>query len=598
VRRAALLAAGLGAAQTLAFVHTALWALPLLACAALVALLARAKPARAALLAWAYGTAWVAAGTWWLFVSMHRYGGLPAPLAAAAVLALAAALSAYLALAGALWARWRSGAPLPDALRFAALWLLAEWARGVVFTGFPWVASGYAMVDGPLAVWAPWVGVYGMGFGLALAAAALALGVWPGPGSHATATATATGPAAPSSVRRRALTALVVAAALALPWAAGPADFTRSAGSLDVRLVQTQVAQDEKFALERLPNALAWLQQALTAPDPPGAAALLVVAPETAVPLLPQQLDEFAPGWWAALQAHFVTGPGAAAPAAPADPAAPAVAPGPPRSPGPPRAALVGVPLGDFDTGYTNSVVALTAAPQPDAAAGRAAGLPPGAAYRYDKWHLVPFGEFVPPGFRWFTEMMQIPLGDFARGVRNPPSLHFAGQRIGPNICYEDLFGEELARRFADPAAAPTVLANVSNIAWFGDTIAVAQHLNISRLRSLELQRPMVRATNTGATAVVDHRGRVTAALPPTVRGALDATVQGRDGVTPYAAWAARLDLWPLVALALALLAGLHRLSPPRGGTAPAASAALATAATVAAPSARPAAAGRRVPGP
>jgi apolipoprotein N-acyltransferase len=94
---------------------------------------------------------------------MHRYGGLPAPLAAAAVFALAAALSLYLALACRLYARWRAAAPAPDAALFAALWLLAELARGVLFTGFPWVASGYAQVDSPLAALAPWVGVYGVG---------------------------------------------------------------------------------------------------------------------------------------------------------------------------------------------------------------------------------------------------------------------------------------------------------------------------------------------------------------------------------------------------------------------------------------------------
>src|SRR6185369_16820918 len=104
-------------------------------------------------------------------------------------------------------------------------------------------------------------------------------------------------------------------------------------------------------------------------------------------------------------------------------------------------------------------------------------GLAPGrpAPYRYDKAHLVPFGEFIPTGFRWFTEMMNIPLGDFARGVPNPPSFTVLTQRVAPNICYEDLFGEELARRFGDTATAPTIFANISNIGWFGDTIAIAQ---------------------------------------------------------------------------------------------------------------------------
>jgi apolipoprotein N-acyltransferase len=185
--------------------------------------------------------------------------------------------------------------------------------------------------------------------------------------------------------------------------------------------------------------------------------------------------------------------------------------------------------------------------------------------------HLVPFGEFVPPGFRWFIDLMHIPLGDFARGPLDAPSFAFAGQRIAPNICYEDLFGEELARRFADPAAAPTVFANVSNIAWFGDTIAVPQHLHISRLRALEFQRPMLRATNTGATAVIDHRGRVTHRLEPFTRGVLDARVEGRDGLTPYARWASRLGLWPLAGLAAAVAAafaaGVLRRPAPGAGS-------------------------------
>ena len=303
--------------------------------------------------------------------------------------------------------------------------------------------------------------------------------------------------------------------------ALGPLDFTRPGQALSVALLQTNVAQDEKFAAERMPATLAWVAQALTT-----AQADLVVTPETAVPLLPDQLEELVPGYWDGLRQHF-------------------------RQPGGP-AALVGVPLGNYDAGYTNSVVGLSA----DTATH-------GAGYRYDKTHLVPFGEFIPTGFRWFTALMNIPLGDFNRGPLNPPSFLVRGARVAPNICYEDLFGEELARRFADAASAPTVLANISNIGWFGDSIAIPQHLNISRLRSLELQRPMLRATNTGATAVIDHRGVVQAALPPFTVGVLSATVQGREGLTPFARWAAAAGLWPLWALAALGLAWPVR---PRGG--------------------------------
>ena len=153
----------LGAAQTAAFIDGNLWPLQMIAVALLAWRVGAASPRRAAALGFAFGTAWLCAGTWWMFVSMHRYGGLPAPLAAIAVLGLAAFLSLYLAAAMALATRWRTRSPARAAIVFAAAWLLAELARAVLLTGFPWVASGYAHVDSPIAGFAPWLGVYGVG---------------------------------------------------------------------------------------------------------------------------------------------------------------------------------------------------------------------------------------------------------------------------------------------------------------------------------------------------------------------------------------------------------------------------------------------------
>ncbi len=428
-----------------------------------------------------------------MFVSLNRFGGLPAVPSAVAVGLLCMALAGYMALLGWIWIRFRKGSAGLDSLLFGTLWLLAELARALIFTGFPWGASGYALIDTPWAKLAPWVGVYGMGAAWATVVAFAVL-VWLRGASL-------------GASRWLGLVAALMVIGLLSAWPASP--HTRAHGqSLNVALLQSNVAQDEKFDANMLGEMLVWHAQQLR-----DVQADLVVAPETAIPLLPNQLPE---GYWEGIQEMFSAGSG--------------------------RAALIGMPLGSLDTGYSNSIVGLSAdSTEP---------------YRYDKHHLVPFGEFIPLGFRWFVNLMNMPLGDFSRGPLAAPSFALRGQRVAPNICYEDLFGEELATRFRDEDAAPTVFANVSNLAWFGDTVAIHQHLQIARMRSLEFQIPTIRSTNTGATVVIDHLGRVTDRLAGQTRGALLAQVQGMQGVTPYAAWVGQIGLWPVALGAALMVAG------------------------------------------
>lgn len=213
------------------------------------------------------------------------------------------------------------------------------------------------------------------------------------------------------------------------------------------------------------------------------------------------------------------------------------------------NAALIfGVFLEDPPGEFTNSAVALT----PDRE----------EAQRYGKRHLVPFGEFVPWGFRWFVDAMRMPLGDQQRGAPYQPPLEAAGQRIAINICYEDLFGAEIRRAWDDPARAPTLLLNMSNLAWFDDSIALPQHLQIARMRTLETGRPMLRATNSGATAVVDARGNVVAELPFVTEAVLAHEVQGYAGLTPYLRWGDAPALALFVVLAVAGIAAGRRGRP------------------------------------
>jgi apolipoprotein N-acyltransferase len=467
------------------------WWLQLVSLAALALLLQRARSWQgAAATAWLFATAWLAGTWWWLFISMHVYGGLAAPLAALAVLLLAGFLALYYAFTAAIFSRARGRNPFVQSVAFTGAWLLAELMRASFFTGFPWGASGYAHVDGPLAVMAPWIGVYG------IAAVAAFLAYW---------LATLVQPSRRASLRSWLVVAGAVALLTACNFLAQPKD-EPPGRKLSVALLQGNIPQDEKFQPgSGIPIALDWYARQLAASQ-----ASLTVTPETAIPLLPSQLPN---DYQDTIAKPFLEGP---------------------------RAALIGIPLGSYEEGYSNSVI----------------GLSRGAkAYRYDKHHLVPFGEFIPPLFKWFTRLMNIPLGDFNRGAVVQPPFVWAGERLSPNICYEDLFGEDLAAQFADRARAPTILVNMSNIGWFGDSVAIDQHLAISRMRAIEFDRPVIRATNTGATAIVDHHGQVTHGLPRLTRGVLTGDVEGRTTITPYVAWLSRLGLWPLWILGVAALA-------------------------------------------
>ncbi len=196
---------------------------------------------------------------------------------------------------------------------------------------------------------------------------------------------------------------------------------------------------------------------------------------------------------------------------------------------------LFGIVIDDGGQRYTNSAVSYGAS----------------GTYRYNKSHLVPFGEFTPPGFAWFMAMVYIPMSDFTRGSAHQPLMRIGGMNVALNICYEDAFGEEIIR--ALPEA--TLLVNISNVAWFGDSLAPMQHFQIARMRALETGRMMLRATNTGITAIIDADGSVRGALPAYTRAALNGEIHAYTGSTPYVRW----GNWPIITVSICLLAFARR---------------------------------------
>ena len=456
----------------------------LLAFAFLIHGLVRAPSARAAaLVGYWFGLGLFGAGVSWVFVSIHRFGGMPAPLAAFATLGFCAFLAVFPALAGALQARIPASPALRAVLVIPACWTLIEWVRSWILTGFPWLTAGYAAIDSPLAGFAPLGGVYLLSFAM-LASAGLLWCV------------------AFRQGRRVAAVAFVAlgatgAALKLIAWSepSGPA--------LTASLLQGNIPQDLKFDPARYGRTLDIYARLVDQ-----SRGRLIILPETAAPRF---LDQVEPAFLEHLAAVARRNNGDT---------------------------LLGVPVRTGPTSYFNSVISLGGSPR----------------QQYSKTHLVPFGEFIPFGFAWVNSVLAFPLADFTRGDSRPKPLAVAGERVAVNICYEDVFGAEIIRQLPEA----TLLVNVSNVAWFGDSLAPRQHLQIARMRTLETGRMLLASTNSGVTAAIGVDARVIAELPQFVEGKLEVTAQGYKGVTPYVRWGDWMAL-AVCALAAALAIVLAR---------------------------------------
>lgn len=479
-----LLAAVAGALTTLALAPFNIWPLAVLSLALLYLGLRQLTPRQALLRGWCYGFGTFAAGTSWIYVSIHTYGGASALLAGLLMLGFIAGVALFFALPAWVWARWirRSQAPLADALGFAALWVGQEAFRGWFLTGFPWLYMGYSQVDGPLAGLAPMGGLWLVSFCLALTAALLC-----------------------NLPRLRQPRGALIAGLLLLvaPWLVaqlvnGKAWTSPAGKPLSVAALQGNIAQSLKWDPAQI-DAQLELYRDLTL----GARRTdLIIWPETAVPVLLDsargyldRIGDFASNRQSAL--------------------------------------ITGVPIRQevhHQRRYYNGITVV----------GAGDGT-------YLKQKLVPFGEYVPlqDVLRGLIAFFDLPMSDFARGPADQPLLQAKGYQIAPFICYEVVYPEFAAGM----AARSDLLLTISNDTWFGTSIGPLQHLQMARMRALEAGRWMIRATNSGVTALIDPQGRITEQLPSFEVGVMYGNVVPMAGLTPYLQWRS----WPLISLCVVI---------------------------------------------
>jgi apolipoprotein N-acyltransferase len=489
----------LGIASVFGFAPFGAWGVSALALAGLFALWQRAaRPRVAAWLGYAFGLGLFGGGTSWTYVALSTFGGMDPVLAAIGTASFCAYLALFPALAG--WVATRL-APRDSSARLAiatGAWTLAEWLHSTGYPGFPWLDAGYAQVGGPLVGYAPVGGVFLVT--LAVAATAALLVYAASALERRSHLAAAAGGAAIVGL------ALVAIALSAIAW-------TRPSGEpIPVSLVQGDIDQEFKFDPGYREKTLATYRELADR-----AKGRLIVLPESALPMF---ADEVPTDLVSDLRATALRNGGDL---------------------------LTGLFLfeprqgNEDDDRYYNSVVSI--------------GLAPTQIYR--KHHLVPFGESIPakPIVGWLIRrVLAIPLADQTPGPAYPRPMEVAGERVAVNICYEDAFGGELIRQL--PAA--TLLVNVTNDAWYGHSLAAEQHAQMSAMRAIEGGRPMLRATNTGITSIIDHHGVERARLPWFTRGILEDSIAGRTGETPYVRYGDAVAIGCALAVIGAALVGLR----------------------------------------
>ncbi|WP_432471871.1 apolipoprotein N-acyltransferase [Amphritea sp. HPY] len=461
-----LLALTAGAIAPLALAPFDYWYLSAISVALLFFTLQGCTPKASGWLGWCYGLGFFGVGISWVFVSIHEHGNAPTLLAGSLTGLFVAAMAILMVIQCWLYRRL-----FYNVLGFIALWLLFEWLRSWLLTGFPWLYLGYALLDTPLAQYAPFGGVWLLSLYVVLSGTLLITIIkrWQHP-----------------------LQAFAMIAIIIIPWFAAekgkiPTDLTREQGDeVSVMMVQANIPQQLKWQRSELDGIM---QKYVDLSQDSGKVDLLIW-PETAIPTFYRNASTMLSPLMEYLQQNntgMISG-------------IPSVYPDPTK----PR-----------NIGYHNSLSVFA-----------------GGSGSYHKQRLVPFGEYVPleQQLRGLIDFFNLPMSNFSLGPENQPPLEVNGLKIAPYICYEIAY-PELVRQ---SSLTSDLLLTVSNDTWFGHSIAPAQHLQIARMRALETGRWLIRSTNNGISALISPRGEITSTIPQFEQAVLIGNVKRMEGLTPY----------------------------------------------------------------